>query len=51
MSVEGASLRPDNDANHALYGQELPAGKILVERAVAIPDAARELIDALEAAD
>jgi SH3 domain-containing YSC84-like protein 1 len=46
VSLEGASLRPDNDANAAVYGSPIPAREI-VKGSVAVPSAAKEMIDTL----
>jgi lipid-binding SYLF domain-containing protein len=47
VSIEGASLRPDNDANRALYGRDFTQGEILRGEARP-PAAARTLITRLE---
>ena len=46
VSLEGASLRPDNDANAAVYGSPIPAREI-VNGSVAVPSAAKAMIDTL----
>ena len=46
VSLEGASLRPDNDANAAVYGSPIPAREI-VKGSVAVPSAAKAMIDTL----
>lgn len=43
VSLEGATLRPDNDANRRVYGREVSAADIVVESKVAAPDGGREL--------
>ena len=43
VSLEGATLRPDNDANRRLYGKDISATDIVTESRVPAPDAAREL--------
>jgi SH3 domain-containing YSC84-like protein 1 len=43
VSLEGATLRPDNDANRRLYGRDISAPDIVVESKVTAPDGAREL--------
>ena len=48
ISLEGSTLRPDEDANRKLYGKSTSAAKIILEAAVPRPDAAHELIAALE---
>lgn len=46
VSLEGTTLRPDNDANTLVYGSEIPAREI-VKGTVAVPSAARLMIDIL----
>jgi SH3 domain-containing YSC84-like protein 1 len=46
VSLEGSTLRPDNDANVAVYGSSLAAREI-VKGSVAIPSAAKPMIDTL----
>ena len=48
VSLEGSTLRPDNDANALVYGSQLPA-KDIVKGTVAVPSAAKSLIDLLNA--
>src|SRR6266576_6051653 len=48
ISLEGSTLRPDEDANRKLYGKSTSAAKIILESGVPRPDAAHELIAALE---
>src|SRR6266446_1413853 len=48
ISLEGSTLRPDEDANRKLYGKSTSAAKIILESDVPRPDAAHELIAALE---
>jgi len=48
ISLEGSTLRPDEDANRKLYGKSTSAAKIILESDVSRPDAAHELIAALE---
>ena len=50
VSLEGATLRPDNDANRRLYGKDIAAPEIVTESRVAAPEAARELDATLEKA-
>jgi len=47
ISLEGSTLRPDNDANERIYGKKLDAKEIALHGAVPIPDAARLLISTL----
>jgi lipid-binding SYLF domain-containing protein len=50
VSLEGASLRQDNDANKKIYGKEITAKEILIESKVVIPAGAMPLVAALEKA-
>jgi SH3 domain-containing YSC84-like protein 1 len=47
VSLEGSTLRPDNEANHKLYGKELPAKDIVLHGRVKAPASARQLISSL----
>ena len=47
ISLEGSTLRPDNDANTHLYGKELPAKDIVLKGVVAAPPCARQLLATL----
>jgi lipid-binding SYLF domain-containing protein len=51
VSLEGASLRPDHDANEAVYGREIDARTILVEGGVPVPAPATQLLRVLQGAD
>jgi lipid-binding SYLF domain-containing protein len=48
VSLEGSTLRPDNDANKELYGQEVTADDIVMKSKVHGPAAAHDLIEALQ---
>lgn len=48
VSLEGSTLRPDNNANQAVYGRKLDAKDIVLKSAVAVPPSARLLIDTLQ---
>jgi lipid-binding SYLF domain-containing protein len=48
ISLDGSTLRPDEDANRKLYGNSTSAAKIITESDVAAPAAAHELIAALQ---
>ena len=48
ISLEGSTLRPDNDANHKLYGDSTDAEKIITGSEVSAPPAAHDLIAALQ---
>jgi lipid-binding SYLF domain-containing protein len=48
ISLEGSTIRPDNDANKQIYGQKLAARKIVLSGRVAVPGAAQHLISTLD---
>jgi SH3 domain-containing YSC84-like protein 1 len=48
ISLEGSSLRPDNDANEKLYGKKLTATEIIRRGAVAVPPSGQKLVSLLE---
>jgi lipid-binding SYLF domain-containing protein len=50
VSLEGASLRPDNEGDQALYGRKVSASEIVLGPAQATPAAAHKLIASLEKA-
>ena len=47
ISLEGSTLRPDNDANEQIYGKKISAQDVVLHGAVPIPPAARLLIQTL----
>ena len=47
VSLEGSTLRPDNEANEKLYGRKLPARDIVLHHAVPPPASARQLLAVL----
>jgi len=47
ISLEGSTLRPDNGANKSLYGKEVDAKEIVLNKAVAPPPSAKLLLDTL----
>ena len=47
VSLEGSTLRPDNDANKRLYGKEIGADAIVLKGAVKPPPSAHLLISTL----
>jgi lipid-binding SYLF domain-containing protein len=47
-SVEGTSLRPDNDASREVYGRKMTAQKIVRGAHIAIPESGRQMIAVLE---
>jgi lipid-binding SYLF domain-containing protein len=48
VSLEGSTLRPDNDGNAAVYGSPVAAREI-VKGSIAVPSAAKAMIDTLNA--
>ena len=46
IAIEGASMRPDEDANEVLYGREISAEEILSE-GTSVPEMAEGFIGAL----
>jgi len=50
ISLEGSTLRPDNDANRKLYGKDASAAEIITESKVEAPEAGRKLISRLQKA-
>jgi len=48
VSLEGSTLRPDNDANKKLYGKEVSADAIVLKDAVKAPPSARLLLRTLD---
>jgi lipid-binding SYLF domain-containing protein len=47
ISLEGSTLRPDNDGNEKVYGKKLDAKNIALHNAVPVPPSAKLLIDTL----
>jgi lipid-binding SYLF domain-containing protein len=47
ISLEGSTLRPDNDANEQIYGKKISAQDVVLHSAVPNPPAARLLIQTL----
>jgi lipid-binding SYLF domain-containing protein len=47
ISLEGSTLRPDNDANERIYGKKIDAKDIALHGAVPVPSSARTLISTL----
>jgi len=48
VSLEGASLRPDNDASAQVYGRRITARTIVTGTDIPVPAAGRRFVDALE---
>jgi len=47
ISLEGSTVRPDNDANERVYGKKLDAESIVFKGAVAVPPPAQKLVSSL----
>src|SRR5271163_3950774 len=47
ISLEGSTLRPDNDSNERIYGKRMPSKDIALHGAVPVPPAARGLTASL----
>lgn len=47
ISLEGSTLRPDNEANKRLYGKEIGASDIVLKGAVSAPPSAQQLLRTL----
>ena len=50
ISLAGSTLRPDNGANKNLYGKEVSAKSIVFDKAVPVPDSAKDLLATLQKA-
>jgi lipid-binding SYLF domain-containing protein len=50
ISLEGTTLRPDDDANHRLYGPDATAAKIITEPKMDSPEAGKPLVHRLQKA-
>ena len=44
LSLEGSTVRPDNDGNERIYGKKVEAESIVFKGAVAVPSAAQKMI-------
>jgi lipid-binding SYLF domain-containing protein len=49
VSLEGSTLRPDNDDNKNLYGKEINAEDIVLKGAIPPPPSAKQLLRTLNA--
>jgi SH3 domain-containing YSC84-like protein 1 len=47
VSLEGSTLRPDNDANEKVYGKKVTATEIIRRGAVAVPPSAEKMVSIL----
>jgi lipid-binding SYLF domain-containing protein len=48
ISLEGTSLRPDDDATEQVYGRKLTAREIITGTTVSVPASGRSLVDVLQ---
>lgn len=47
ISLEGSTVRPDNDGNETVYGKKVPAHDVVLKGAVTAPEAAHQLLSLL----
>lgn len=47
-SLEGASLRPDDDATAEVYGRRITARRLVTGAPTTVPPSGRHLVDVLE---
>jgi lipid-binding SYLF domain-containing protein len=48
VSLEGTSLRPDDDATREVYGRKMSARSIVTGKGISVPASGRRLVDVLE---
>jgi lipid-binding SYLF domain-containing protein len=48
VSLEGTSLRPDDDATEQVYGRKMTARSIVTGKDIAVPESGRHFVDVLE---
>jgi len=48
VSLEGSSLRPDNDANEKLYGKKLTGEDVVRKGTVPVPPSGQKLVSLLQ---
>jgi SH3 domain-containing YSC84-like protein 1 len=48
VSLEGSTLRPDDDANEAIYHRKITASEIVLGKGLAVPPSGRRLVRILE---
>jgi lipid-binding SYLF domain-containing protein len=49
VSLEGSTIRPDNDANKRIYGEKISAKDIVIAHETHVPLAAEGIISTLNA--
>jgi lipid-binding SYLF domain-containing protein len=47
VSLDGSTIRPDNDANERIYGSKIPAKELVLTREIAVPPSAEGMIQIL----
>ena len=50
ISLEGSSLRPDNDASEQVYGRKMTARAIVTGARIGVPASGRHFVDVLQKA-
>jgi SH3 domain-containing YSC84-like protein 1 len=48
ISLEGSTLRPDNDANADVYGRKITAREIVMGHKIGVPASGRHLVRVLQ---
>jgi lipid-binding SYLF domain-containing protein len=48
ISLEGSTLRPDNDASADVYGRKITAREIVLGRKASIPESGQHLVRVLQ---
>ena len=48
VSLEGTSIRPDDEATTQVYGRKISARRIVTGKSMTVPDSGRHLVDVLE---
>ena len=48
VSLEGTSLRPDDDATEQVYGRKMTARNIVTGKRISVPMSGRHLVDVLQ---
>lgn len=48
VSLDGTSLRPDNDATEEVYGRKMTARSIVTGKGISVPASGRHLVDVLQ---
>jgi lipid-binding SYLF domain-containing protein len=49
ISLEGSTIRPDNDANQRIYGEKISAKDIVIAQRAQVPPSAEGLVSTLNA--